>query len=60
MQLLDNQRTVMTVKFGKYGYTLRLHSYSSGIHSIQIRRDEGYPIFGFYSRYIVPVSDKYC
>jgi hypothetical protein len=60
VQLLDNERTVMIVKFGICGCALGIHSYSSGVHSIRIRIDYGHPIFGIRSRNIAPVPDNYC
>jgi hypothetical protein len=60
VQILDNQRTVMNVKFGICGCALGIHSYSSGIHCIRIRIDSGSLIFGIRSRNIEPVPDLYC
>jgi hypothetical protein len=60
VQLLNNERTVVKVKFGICGCALGIHSYSSGIHCIRIRLDEGYPIFGIRSRNIAPIPDNYC
>ncbi|CAF3708185.1 unnamed protein product [Rotaria socialis] len=60
VQLLDNERTIMTVKPGLPGCALGIHSYSSGIHCVRIRVDNGYPVLGIRSRNIPPIPDKYC
>ncbi len=60
VQLLDNERTVMSVKFGICGCALGLHSYSSSIYCIRIRTDAGNPIFGIRSRNIAPIPDNDC
>lgn len=59
VQLLDNERTLMVVKSGIFSCALGIHSYSSGIHCIRIRIDEGDPIFGVRSRSIAPIPDEY-
>ncbi|CAF4470709.1 unnamed protein product [Rotaria socialis] len=60
VQLLDNERTIMTVKPGLPGCALGIHSYSSGIHCVRIRVDNGYPVLGIRSRNIPPIPDEYC
>jgi hypothetical protein len=58
VQLLDNERTIIILKFGSCACAIGIHSYSSGIHCIRIRIDEGYPIFGIRSRNIAPIADE--
>ncbi len=57
-QLLDNGRTLVGVKFWVYVAALGSHSYSSGIHRIRIRVDNGTPFLGIHSRSIPPVPNE--
>ena len=58
VQLLDNGRTIMNVKFVGAS-ALGIHSYSSGIHRIRIRVDRGLPFLGIRSRNILPTPDEF-
>ena len=52
--LVNNERTVMNVKAGLHACALGINSYSSGIHRIRIRIDDGYALLGIRSRKIPP------
>lgn len=56
VQLLDNGRTIMNVKFIR-ACALGIHSYSSGIYRIRIKVDRGCPCLGIRSRNIPPTPN---
>ena len=58
-QLLDNGRTFMGVKYLVFAAALGSHSYSSGIHRIRIRVDDGNPFLGIRSQSIPLVPCEY-
>ena len=58
VQLLNNERTVININYGLHACALGIHSYSSGIHRIQIRIDKGTANLGIRSRNIPPTPDE--
>jgi hypothetical protein len=60
VQLLSNERTIMNIKPRLFACAVGIHSYSSGIHRIRIRVDNGEPLLGIRSRIIPPTPDEYC
>ncbi|CAF1369959.1 unnamed protein product [Adineta ricciae] len=58
-RLLENGRTLVAVKAWFFVAALGSHSYSSGIHCIRIRVDDGVPFLGIRSRSIPPVPSEF-
>ncbi len=59
VKLADSKRSVVNVKPMLHAAALGIHSYSSGIHRIRTRIDQGHPCLGIRSRNIPPVPKKY-